>query len=99
MKQQLFRIQNNKGKGPYIGARIPFNFAHGKGNGHPIPGDDVGIKRMVLPEEACAFSSIDQLMNWFNGAELRKMQLLGYVITPIKGVVTAIGEKQVLFQA
>jgi len=95
----IWRVQNVKGQGPYLGPGRPaMGFDHSLESGHPIPFHDTGIKRFIIEgKEFCGFESREQLEQWFLTKELKKMIKAGYKIVQIKGVITARGEKQVLF--
>jgi len=98
--ETIYRIQNCDGVGPYnsnVDGAWSILSGHRTVNGHPSPHDDIGIKRRPKDEEKCGFLSMEQLRNWFNKQELNQLKKLGFFIAEVKGRITAIGEKQILF--
>lgn len=98
--QIVFRVENSKGIGPYHNSDINNGLLsqHSWSNGkHPTPYADFKIGRGPIKRERCAFIDLDQLLAWFSGEELCQLEKLGYTIVPVKGKITAVGNKQVLY--
>lgn len=96
--QTIFRVQNELGIGPYRDDRL----CHGLLNHHnenqydfPLPKKDIG--RYTLTEEKCGFLSLADLYKWFSPNEIDELKAEGYEIAQVQGLVTGIGNKQVLF--
>ena len=98
--QTVYRIQNSKGKGPYVRSTLPWTIlaAHNLCEQHPNPFSDHGINRECKRYERCGFLSLHYLLNWFSNEEVEELQKRGYWITPMLGTVTAVGKYQILFK-
>ena len=99
--QVVFRVENKRGVGPYRNAKVVENIIghHDSDNEHPTPYHDKGIERGAeLGKEKCGFLSLEDLTNWFSSMDLYDLEKEGYTIAPVKGLITAIGQKQVLFK-
>jgi len=66
---------------------------------HPNPSNDEGILRPIDSSEQCAFSDMEQLLDWFTESELEILRENGFNIVEFEAEVTAIGAKQVLFKS
>ena len=98
----VYRVENNKGKGPYTGVspRVfenSFLNVHGRGNGHPTPLHDPLINRQATEGELCYFESIKQACEWFTPLEFFFMYKRGFTLREVEvQKITAVGQKQVL---
>lgn len=69
-KETIFRVENKHGEGPYIGnfcfeEEYGFDFER-----HPLPDNDgIDFDYFSPGHMLFAFSSLDQLFNWFNEDE------------------------------
>ena len=98
--QTVYRMQNRKGKGPYVRSTLPWTIlaAHNLCEQHPNPFSDHGINRACERNERCGFLSLHYLLNWFNKEEVQALEARGFYITPVLGTVTAVGKYQILFK-
>ena len=108
--QQILRVQNENGIGPYqrdssvssmisdrvLEITVSHSFCVDQGI-HPVPQYDKGIERDVRLAEKCGFKDASQLHQWFSKDEITQLSKLGYMVEEIEGVITAVGETQVLF--
>lgn len=103
--ETFFRVQDECGRGPYqarydtgkeeVAATLN---SHDRYNGHPPPSCDIGIKRDIKSFEGCGFASLRQIRSWFTKKELVVLANHGLHVHKMQGMVTAIGEKQLLFK-
>jgi len=66
---------------------------------HPNPTRDSGIQRHIDSDERCAFSDIEQLLDWFTEPELEMLRNNGFNVVEFEATPTVIGAKQVLFKS
>lgn len=97
----IYRIQDQNRLGPYRNEAIRYEIldSHSNGDGrrtHPTPCDDMG--RYIEKYEKCGFLSLHFLLKWFSPMEIQKLEKKGYFITPVKGMITSVGNFQVLFE-
>jgi hypothetical protein len=97
-KVTVYRIQSKQDRtqGAYDNLSILCN----KRNKYPqpLPCEDIGIERDVMPHEFCGFDSAVKLLQWFGGA-ISDMLRGGLEIVALHDVtITAVGEYQVLFK-
>jgi hypothetical protein len=97
----IWRIENEEGIGCYV-VHLPelerMYIKHGRDKiNHPIPRNDIGIKRYKEEFEICGFINKEQALNWFNKYEIKKLKTFGFNLKEIKvAAITAIGKKQIL---
>lgn len=98
--QTVYRMQNKKGRGPYVRSELPYTIlmAHNLCPVHPNPYSDHGINRAPKKFERCGFLSLHYLLNWFSKEEVQALEARGFYITPVLGTVTAVGKYQILFK-
>ena len=65
---------------------------------HPTPCADKLIQRNCEMHEYFGFIDHEQALNWFPQEILDKLEKIGFFLCEVKGTITAIGEKQVLFK-
>lgn len=96
MKDTIYRVENNKGKGCYRDKRTKEIIDWGT-EYNPLPRDDKGIERQTERNEICGFESLEQVEKWFNEKELKGLAKLGFELREIEvKKITAFGERQVL---
>jgi hypothetical protein len=99
----IWRVQDKNGVGPYrnrIEESIELLVGHSWGEkqkNHPTPYRDPKIKRRMTDSERCGFNSFWSLIKWFSLRELFLLHRMGFKIKRVNGVLTAIGQHQVLF--
>lgn len=101
----IFRVQNAEGKGPYSLGGESWDILEKHNDPdvpdgrktHPAPCDDPGILRWMEKSEYCGFESLEALVEWFSGEELALLEILGFTIVPVRGRITSMGQKQLLF--
>jgi hypothetical protein len=98
--ETIIRVEDKDGKGPYTSysEQLSFYDNHNDFDTYPLPEYETGIERCItFGVEKCGFLTMEQLHNWFNEEELQEMEELGLTIKTVRGTITAVGEKQVLF--
>ena len=96
---QVYRVQNKKGDGPYRkGMTRSVLFRHWLSPEHPTPFGDIGICREPGKDELCGFESLEDLHGWVSQDEIEELSKLGFEIVVVRGLVTAVGAKQLLFE-
>ena len=93
----ILRVQNRQGKGPYAGDLAVCEWLNHGDDDHPLPLEEPLINRYILPQEHCGFINKKQLQEWFKPHELEYMATQGFYVVKVKGTITAIGQKQILF--
>lgn len=95
----LHRVQNERGTGPYgMDSNMDLMWRHCDDTRHPPPQRDQGIDRRINTDEFCGFRSEAQLKEWFTDQEISMMVANGFRIVQVKGLITAVGKKQLLFK-
>ena len=98
--ETVFRVENEEGIGPYRNENICCGVLnhHNSSEKHPNPWYDPLIHRQMEEDEFCGFESLDALFEWFSDEEIDALELQGYHMVQTQGIVTAKGEKQLLFK-
>ena len=97
----IYRIQNKEHLGPYRNIDICYGLldSHNKALGrksHPTPFEDIG--KHPTQTEKCGFLSMHYLLRWFTPEQIQELEKHGYHIVPVKGIVTGVGNHQILFE-
>ena len=98
--ETVFRVENEQGVGPYRSDNLCDGILnhHNGSKKHPNPWHDPLIHRYMEKDEFCGFESLDALFEWFSDEEIDALELQGYYMVQTQGIVTAKGEKQLLFK-
>lgn len=102
MKGIFFRIENDKGQGPYLNEIVNKwkTESHDNNSEHPTPYYDSwidGVKFKDMEGRICGFKSLTQLEAWFTSQELSSLSKLGFHVETIEGQDATIFEHQVIF--
>ena len=99
---RVWRIEDDYRDGPYVEVgkdTYEIIGSHTSSNGHPPPIHDNGIMRYVGANEQCGFLNLKQVYDWFSKKELQELEEKGFKLKRVLAkYITAIGEKQVLFE-
>lgn len=99
---RVWRIEDKSCYGPYnmSGSEVEnVTKHHNHTNGHPAPKYDKGIMRDIQESELCGFLNLEQVYVWFTKEELDRLRDEGFYLKRVRAKrITAIGEKQILFE-
>lgn len=109
---EVWRMQNEKGEGPYNAKKTPSMWTDpymGGEDRHPTPGGDSGfdqddrltIRGIKGPEgikRLFGFESMDHLNNWFSPAEQARLAHHGFKPTKVKAKKVHSSGKQVFYE-
>ena len=99
---ELWRMQNEKGEGPYTANRDAWwDEPHDRTNGRPGPFGDPGFTeedRKNIPQKLYGFESIDHLNNWFSPTEQERLATHGYRPTKVKAKKVWTSGKQAIYE-
>lgn len=91
----FYRVENDLGEGPYVGKSgdeilgLMASCHNLDFETHPTPHEEASLARVFRPEyHACGTSSIEQLMEWFDGYG-DDLSLAGYRVNVYKADVTS----------
>lgn len=103
--QTVWRVQNDKGLGPYHGYGWSEQWAikpHNYENGCPLPGEDAAIAKFwnELKDSRrfkFGFASIEQLQRWFHRDELEALARMGFKVVEVPAAEVHYGLTQVVY--
>ena len=106
----VYRVENEKGEGPYREAETikAFGFPDGTNPlNRPLPFEDLRLaescsiyKMFDTPGMVFGFESLDSLYNWFDPdslAKLAKLGELGFGVSEYQAETVYFGDSQVIF--
>jgi len=103
----VWRVQNEKGIGPYMGGAWDWmddEIKHIKSDHPPVFVDSPLIKFWMSMQSSernlwkCGFKSREQLLTWFSIDELAKLNLQGFKVVAFEADEVKEGEYQVIFK-
>jgi len=103
---EIYRIENNKGQGPYNSGIDDWKDGCHNDDKHPSPYNDYRLSLIWLDlpnkeEYLCGFKSRMQLSAWFSSDELKRLSRLGFkvVTIPMSQIEDIFyGDRQVVFR-
>ena len=95
----VYRIENNKGIGPYIGNVEPWQSSNHDNKPNPIDESLIACRSTLKNYHYyCGFKDLNQLQAWFTPCEITTLSKQGFKIKRMKAYDIRIGKQQVIFK-